>query len=203
MTLAVVSRAAKMTPMMLSAIWSSVRLSLAPMKDPSKSLWVSPFWRRVERIWARICASSRRAFMALWNRNLVFSEYGKQCHIEVLMSRPSSDSRVAFAMVSTSGTMAFMASGMNARSTSFLSLAWLEEMSFCYQHKLRHFRARNHHATTPQYMSEENVWVLRVELEGFANVRPAQSAGWEREFDGTERDEFEDTTEEKNGEKRS
>nr|GLL18070.1 Os02g0703700 [Ipomoea trifida] len=68
MTLAVVSRAAKMTPMMLSAIWSSVRLSLAPMKDPSKSLWVSLFWRRVERIWARICASSRRAFMALWNR---------------------------------------------------------------------------------------------------------------------------------------
>nr|GMC54126.1 Os02g0703700 [Ipomoea batatas] len=142
MTLAVVSRAAKMTPMMLSAIWSSVRLSLAPMKDPSKSLWVSPFWRRVERIWARICASSRRAFMALWNR--------------VPGSRPSSDSRVAFAMVSTSGTMALMASGMNARSTSFLSLAW-----------------------------------------------PAQSAGWEREFDGTERDEFEDTTEEKNGEKRS
>lgn len=85
-------------------------------------------------------------------------------------------------------------------------------MSFSDQHEFRHFRARNHHATTTQNMSleyrtilldfggEENVWVLRVELEGFTNVRPTQSARWEGEFNGTKREEFDERTDEKNGE---
>lgn len=67
-TLAVVSRAAKMTPMMLSAICSSVRPSLSPMKDASRSLWSSFICLRVTRILAKIRASSFLAFMDLWNR---------------------------------------------------------------------------------------------------------------------------------------
>uniref|UniRef100_A0A7C9E9Z6 Uncharacterized protein n=1 Tax=Opuntia streptacantha TaxID=393608 RepID=A0A7C9E9Z6_OPUST len=65
-TLAVVSLAAKMTPIMLSAICWSVRDSLSTMKEASKS-WLSLllFSLLAEIIWARIWASSFLAFIDL------------------------------------------------------------------------------------------------------------------------------------------
>lgn len=49
--------------------------------------------------------------------------------------------------------------------------------------------------------SEEDIWVLRVELEGFSDEWPAKSAGRERQFHGGgRREELEDWMEKKKGE---
>lgn len=66
-TLAVVSRAAKMTPIMLSAIWSSESASWASMKEPSRSLLASFVlcFLLEDTILATMWASCFLAFIAL------------------------------------------------------------------------------------------------------------------------------------------
>jgi hypothetical protein len=50
------------------------------------------------------------------------------------------------------------------------------------------------------FFSKEDIWVLRVELKGLADVRPTQGARREGLFPATEIEELDEGMEEKDGE---
>lgn len=87
----------------------------------------------------------------------------------------------------------------------------LEQVRLRHQHELGRLRARYHHAGTPQYVSleyraipalflcEEDVGVLGVELEGLAEVGPAEGARREGQSPASGGEEVEGGAEEEGG----